>query len=301
MPGLKTLYVESEQPRRQVHQCSQLQLYSCNNNNTLTMVKYKPRAGVGAKATILTKMIYPRRVVLDPKQESTVVIKAEAEFEINRKLQKCYTFSVVDDENDLLCHAIQRYVHVFEEGDTEKLFDRSLPGPAPPKTKKIKWRKSKAKKLLHQLIMDGRIPLDDSMRPEDIYQLDEELAEELNKYDYNKFASRFRSLKTKILELDKRADEDLEAFRNYKKNHTPSLYSHKGYVQWQGSTAQELLWKDLDEYLKNPATKPKDLWMSRPEYKDGFPLDAFRDKIKQEIRTEKYLATRKARSEGLKV
>jgi hypothetical protein len=90
-------------------------------------------------------------------------------------------------------------------------------------------------------------------------------------------------LRAKIKELDFRADEDLEAFRTYKRNHKPSLFSHKGYVQWQGSTAQELLWDDLDAYQKDSNQKPKDLWMSRKEYCDEFPLDAFRDKIKQEF------------------
>ena len=80
-----------------------------------------------------------------------------------------------------------------------------------------------------------------------------------------------------------------------------SLLSHKGYIQWQGSTAQELLWDDLDAYLKDPTKKPKDLWLSRDEYKYSFPLEAFRDKIKQEICTEKYLATRRARADGLNV
>lgn len=35
--------------------------------------------------------------------------------------------------------------------------------------------------------------------------------------------------------------------------------------------------------------KPKDLWLSGNEYKDNFPLD---------VRTEKYIATRKARGNG---
>jgi hypothetical protein len=54
--------------------------------------------------------------------------------------------------------------------------------------------------------------------------------------------------------------------------------------------------------MNNPNTKPKDLWnrKDRP-YKDGFLLEAFRDKIKQEIQTAKYIATRIARDQGKKV
>jgi hypothetical protein len=38
-----------------------------------------------------------------------------------------------------------------------------------------------------------------------------------------------------------------------------------------------------------------DLYGSRPEYYENFPLDAFRDKVNQEIRTAKYLYTLKIR------
>ena len=259
--------------------------------------KYKPRAGEGAKAKILTKMIYPRRVVADAKDESEVVLVAEESKTINKKEQACYTFKLQDGE---ICHAIKRYVHVFEEGDESKVFDKTLPGPPkedPSLERKVKWRKSEAKRLLYGFLIDGTVPYDGTMSVEDVYLLHEEFA----KYDFDKFEGRLKRLQNKITELDNRADEDLAAFNNYKKNHKPSLFSHKGYVQWQGSTAQELLWDDLDDYLKDPTRKPKDLWLSRPEYMKEFPLDAFQEKIKQEIRTDKYVQTRAARARGEKV
>jgi hypothetical protein len=259
---------------------------------------YEPRAGEGAKAIILTKMIYPRRRAKNATAHSTVTLIAEKNININRKVQRCYTFYVEDVE---ICYAIKRYVHVFEEGDKSKIFDLTLPGPeSKEQEKKIPtWRKSKAKRLLYQLLMDGTVPIEDdpSIPLEDIYCLDLEFGN----YDFKKFKVRLNRLREKAKELDSRASEDLEAFRRYKANHKPSLFSHKGYIQWQGSTAQELLWDDLDAYLKDRTKKPKDLWQSRKEYRDEFPLDAFRDKIKQEIRTEKYLRTRKAREEGKKV
>jgi hypothetical protein len=265
------------------------------------MVKYKPRAGEGAKAKILTRMIYPRHQDNEPKSESIVVLIDEADITVNRKLQQCYRFKV-DGDDDQICHAIKRYVHVFEEGDKDKLFDPTLPGPEEQskekKKKKDNWRKSKAKQILYEMLMDGTVPMEDdpNMPLEDIYLLDEEF----DKFDFSRFEGRLKRLRKKIVENDNRADNDLEAFRNYKASHKPSLFSHKGYIQWQGSTAQELLWDDLDAYLKDPTKKPKDLWMSRKEYRDEFPLDAFRDKIKQEIRTDKYLRTREARARGEK-
>jgi hypothetical protein len=57
---------------------------------------YEPRAGEGAKANILTKMIYPRRNVEDATAQSTVILISEKD--INIKVQRCYTFHVEDDE-----------------------------------------------------------------------------------------------------------------------------------------------------------------------------------------------------------
>ena len=256
----------------------------------------KLRAGKGARATVLTKMIYPRQHVGNPKAQSTVVLISEEIKEINRKQQPCYTFNIEGDEEKTACYAIQRFVHVIEEGDRDKLFNPSLPSPVQAKKKEAKWRKSKAKQILYEMLLDGTVPMEDTMPILDVYLLDEEFA----KFDYDKFKGRLNRLRAKIRELDSRADDDLEAFRTYKSNHKPSLFSHKGYIQWQGSNAQELLWDDLDAYLKDPDMKPKDLWSSRKEYRDEFPLDAFRDKIKQEIRTQKYLRTREARARGEK-
>ena len=40
---------------------------------------------------------------------------------------------------------------------------------------------------------------------------------------------------------------------------------------------------------------PKELWETREEYFEEFPLDVFRSKIDQEIRTAKYLHTVKTK------
>jgi hypothetical protein len=281
--------------QRKLEEDGSILLQHCSN------MTYKPRAGGGAKAKILTRMIYPRRNLKDKKDQSIVILIGEEEKIINKKNQQCYTFVVEGD--DETCYAIKQFVHVFEEGDKSKLFDPNLPGPeekSKETEKKLpKWRKSKAKTLLYEFLVDGTVPMEDdpNMQLEDIYCLDLEF----EKYDFRKFKVRLDRLRAKIKENDSRAEEDLVAFRTYKKNHKPSMFSHKGYCQWQGSTAQEHLWDDLDAYLKDLSKKPKDLWASRKEYRDEFPLCAFRDKIKQEIRTDKYLKTRKARDGGKKV
>lgn len=120
----------------------------------------------------------------------------------------------------------------------------------------------------------------------DIYALNEEFA----LYDPDLFGGRLNDLRKKIIELDKRAAEDRRAFDIYRKNHEVSLYSHKGYIQWQGSDAQELLWDDIEAGKLDEMSK-QELWLSRSEYQDEFPLDAFRKKVEQEIRTSKYVHT----------
>jgi hypothetical protein len=79
-----------------------------------------------------------------------------------------------------------------------------------------------------------------------------------------------------------RTKDDKEDFKNYKQNHLPSSFSHKGYIQWQGSKAQKLLEEDMEAGIHEQPGK-KEFWGSRPKYYESFLLAAFRDKIYQEI------------------
>ena len=92
----------------------------------------------------------------------------------------------------------------------------------------------------------------------------------------------------------KRCTDDFEAFESFKSNHPTSHFSHQGYIQYQGSDAQELLLKDIEDWLHETLGK-KNLWGFRCEYYEQFPLNVFRDKINQEIRTAKYLHTLKVK------
>lgn len=154
---------------------------------------------------------------------------------------------------------------------------------------KIKWKRSQAKALLRKDILEGRVPLESgpgTMQLKDIYNLRPEFAE----YQYSKFSSRLSSLRKTIKECNDRAALDQEAFDNYKKNHQAALFSHKGYIQWQGSEAQALCRKDI-KHKRHDAMSRMELYGSRPEYYENFPLDVFRAKLNQEIRTAKYLHT----------
>jgi hypothetical protein len=166
-----------------------------------------------------------------------------------------------------------------------------------PKEPTIKWRKSKAKKLLYRDMMEGRVTLDkddllddEKMTLREIYVLRPEFGE----YHYDKFSGRVSTLRKAIKAANSRAAQDQEAFDNFKARHPPSLLSHKGYIQWQGSDAQKQVLEDIEEGLNETMAK-MELWEFRSVYFENFPLKEFRDKLNQEIRTAKYLHTLRVR------
>jgi hypothetical protein len=256
------------------------------------------RPGIGAKGNVLTKFIYPKLSNNDPQHRSDVVLVGQEEMTVNKKTQDCYTFSLIGGPPGIVYHAAKRYVKLVKEGDRSKRFDEvDSEDDEEFEEPKVTWRNSRAKEVLYTLIMDEVVPLeakDCNNRPtmaiKDIYNLHDEF----KKYDIDKFAGRLKAIRDKIKELNSRADEDLVAFKNYKQNHAVSMYSHKGYIQWQGSDAQKFLLMDI-EAGKHNELKPKVLWESRRAYMDTFPLHVFRSKLEQEIRTAKYIHTVKVR------
>ena len=167
---------------------------------------------------------------------------------------------------------------------------------------KPKWRKSKARKLLYLDIVEGRVPRtakDENGRLtaklKDIYNS----RPEFQQYHYSKFSSRLSTLRNTIASKDSRKDLDQEAFDNYVANHPISYFSHKGYIQWQGSDAQELALKHIQENRHNEG-KWKDWHEEYPEFYQNFELSVFKDKIRQEIRTAKYLHTIEVRGKDVR-
>ena len=94
-------------------------------------------------------------------------------------------------------------------------------------------------------------------------------------------------------------EQDQQAFDNFKANHAPSHFTHKGYIQWQKSEAQERLLEDIEAGFLESMGK-KELYESRREYYENFPLDVFRDKIAQEVRAAKYLHTLRVKGKSHK-
>ena len=184
-----------------------------------------------------------------------------------------------------------RFVKIVAEGDPLKFFDpkaveKKLRGLNCFVEPRVKWKKSRAKQILLTDILEGRVSLEDddpTMDAENVFFMHPEYAE----YDPDKFAARLHSLRETMKSSNTRSMEDRNAFEVYKALHTVSLTSNHGYIEYQGSESQRLLQKDIANGLHISMGK-RDLYAFRPEYFDQFPLNVFRDKIYQEIRTGKY-------------
>ena len=82
-------------------------------------------------------------------------------------------------------------------------------------------------------------------------------------------------------------------------NNPVSTASHKGYAEWQDDIAQGILLEDIESNL-HITMGTAGLYRLRPEYYEEYPLDVFRDKLKQELRTAKYLHTLRVKGKNHK-
>ena len=162
---------------------------------------------------------------------------------------------------------------------------------------KTKWGKSKARKLLYLDILEGRVPrtaFDENGKRTakliDIYNS----RDEFKKYHYSKFSSRLGIVRKTIDEWLARKELDQAAFDNYVSNHPISRFSHKGYIQWQGSDAQKLALEHMKQNTHN-IIKWDEWYGEHEEFYLNFPPRAFKEKVRQEIRTAKYLYTLEVR------
>lgn len=114
---------------------------------------------------------------------------------------------------------------------------------------------------------------------------------EFGKYKYSKFSSRLSSLRKTIKERNERATLDQEAFDNYVARHPVSSFSHKGYVQWQGSDAQKKFLELMDAGELPIGFGKAAVYDKHPVFFTNFSLAVFRDKVYQELGTAKYLHT----------
>jgi hypothetical protein len=200
----------------------------------------------------------------------------------------------------LFMHASVRFLKITREGEVEDFFsekDKRLweqhHHEQLRKEPTIKWRHSKAKRLLYQDILNGIVPLESedeegnpTMPLYEIYTMRPEYAE----YDYDKLASRLASLRATMAANETRADDDKTAFELFVSKHPVSYYSHKGYIQWQGSESQRLALEDIAAKV-HETRGYRAMYDSREEFFLEFPFEAFRDKVRQEVKTAKFKHT----------
>jgi hypothetical protein len=130
----------------------------------------------------------------------------------------------------------------------------------------MKWQNSDAKKFLKQDILDGKVV--DSMMPKEVLAM----RPEYEPYRKN-FGTNLRGLQKMIRENQAKADSDSAALAHDRRIFPPSANTSQGYPRWDGSEAEGLLRKDIDEGLTSNFT-PNVLHQMRPEYQ-AFPLGVF--------------------------
>lgn len=258
----------------------------------------KLRAGRGAEASILTRFIKPPQPWAFKDQRSNVILKEK----IEEGGKIFYTFHFLDGDGGETesMRASFRYCKVMKEGPPSQYFDGNKDDEEGEG--KVKWRDSKARKLLHRDILNGTIPLhagDESgsatMELKEIYILRPEFAA----YDYGKFSSRLSAIRRAVKDCMTRADDDAEALASFIALHDVSYYCRKGYIQWKGSDARQLALNDIKNKAHDLTIRGgkdrkggfRSFYESREEYYGNFPFKEFCDKIRQEIKTSKYIHT----------
>jgi len=262
------------------------------------------RAGKGARATILTRFIKPKPTEIPSKDHRSEVILLDR-FE-DEKGKVCYqfryAFGPTNPPDNLLLYANSRYIKVEEEGDFEQLFEDHGEG----EDGKIKWADSEARSLLYDDILNGVVPLykyhpgtkKEPTEPDEegIYVSRPQYAA----FDKEKFAARLAAIRKKIQDADSRADKDEKAFNLFRKNHNVSMFSHKGYIQWQGSQAQTYALADIRDGVHKQKGGYRKMYNSRSEYYTNFDFPIFSQKVRQEIKTGKWHHTLKVRGQHRK-
>lgn len=264
--------------------------------------KIKLRPGKGAIAEVLPRYIKPPQPIPGNKRQKSLVVLVEEGFDANKRL--IYRFYYKDDSEKNIMWANQRYVHMVEEGDHMLLFA----GPGEPRAPdfnepRIKWQYSSAKVILVQEVMDGNIMFDDDDKP---YIIDEngDVSHELKaiyamhpeyaSYKFEFFEERLQSIWEKMkLEMN-RADKDVEYFEEFLSYNDVAYTNKFGMIQWQKSDAQEQALVDIAENNVRDFGY-RHLFDNNPVYNQNFTYEVFKDKMKQEIRTKKYLETLKVR------
>lgn len=151
----------------------------------------------------------------------------------------------------------------------------------PPKKKKetIDWRKSDAKKLLYQDLVDGTIPLTVlEMDPADVHWQRPEYVE----VPYDQFKDRLKDMRERISTERNQSELDEAGLARDRGIFPKQAYDKdRGYPRWEGSAAQKWLKKDVDDGKHLENYTPASFRLSREEYKE-FPARVIGKHVSQE-------------------
>jgi hypothetical protein len=151
------------------------------------------------------------------------------------------------------------------------------------KTRKEVWRKSKAKEHLRLAILSGVVTA--SMSPEHVFTM----CAEYQKFELSNFKVNLKNLRAKIEKDKERMRRDCEAY-GHDRALLKGVYA-QNIIPWHRSTARKLLIEDISNG-KNKTMKPKELYLTREEYKT-MDLKTFRNRIYQEVDRELKIESRK--------
>ncbi|CAB9521295.1 unknown protein [Seminavis robusta] len=144
------------------------------------------------------------------------------------------------------------------------------------------WGKSKAKKLLKDDIISGRVT--DEMKPSEVKAMRPEFA----KWKKERFASNLGTLKEGIARDFGRMLRDCE-FYGIDIAIVKEMRKKEGKVPFYRSAAKPLLMQDIDDEvhlteIEERMISPKEIYYSRTEYQRYATLDEFRGYLYQEIK-----------------
>jgi hypothetical protein len=160
----------------------------------------------------------------------------------------------------------------------------------------IDWAESAARKILVEDLSNGMIGLD-LPKPAVAWKFYSDNMIEFQYITESQFKGGLYRLRVKI-KLNKCRNEEEEAdFLHDMALFPRPEYNHRGEPHWDLSEAKPLLEADINDG-KYPNMVPKELWLTRPEYYDVYPLEVFRKHIHQEIRTQKWHAYLKAKQDA---
>lgn len=178
------------------------------------------------------------------------------------------------------------------------------PTKAAGKTKKkADWRYSDARQLIAQDMMDGIVPINETIKdPEKLYnELYAELPEfEDFPYDKKLFATRLKSLQATVSKLQGSAKLDIAAFARDRAIFPLQTHAPNGRKNWEGSEADRWLKVDMNSGLHEHMA-PSELYATRTCYSDGFSLRRFTKRIDQLRESDKPFGATPGQSKNRKL